>query len=93
MLFFVGATAQTAIFVIYQTFEVKYYQTQFGTSPATAAKLIGEFLFTSHFGFFCRKYIFRYESIGWLDLATFTSAEHWQEKNKDLSKLDFNEFD
>ena len=46
MLFFVGATAELAVGVIQQTFQVKYYQTQFGTSPSTAAKLMGEFLFT-----------------------------------------------
>ena len=41
MLFFVGATAEVGIDVITQTFQVKYYQTQFGTSPATAAQLMG----------------------------------------------------
>ncbi|XP_072039000.1 solute carrier organic anion transporter family member 2A1-like [Amphiura filiformis] len=40
VLMYLGATAETALGVISGTFQVKYYQTQFGTSPATAATLM-----------------------------------------------------
>ena len=42
MLMFFGASAETAIGAISSTFNVKYLQTQFQTSPATAALLLGK---------------------------------------------------
>ena len=42
MLMFFGGATETAIAVISTTFSMKYIQTQFMKSPATAAKLTGE---------------------------------------------------